>query len=289
MQTPEEIVQLNIKHYSYGCDLDYLLNIVNTLSFAEIEKHICQLLKSSDAETVSETCFAIRDLIVSYSHRYNEFAEFGAKYPESSIVTTVESLLFYKNRNTVHSAIYTLGKTCSYSSIPALNKAFYHLRDTDPFILPRLFCEMSWLGLENFWELVDSMIYSEVDFTRWAVINLLPEFIYENEEGYIHILFHDKFKYLEHLKQDSNEFVRIEADHKYRMLDFKRIAEDLAKKERNKKRKELEKEYQSILNFDSLSMSFERYLSYKKFNSYTISQLEDFFDYYIYFNGFYKV
>ena len=146
---------------------------------------------------------------------------------------------------------------------------------------------MSWLGLENFWELIDSMISSHNDFTRWAAIQELPAFVDEDCEK--SILLDEKSKYLEVLKQDSNKFVSIEAEHRYKMIEFQTVEQDLPKKERNKTRKELENQYKSILNFDSLSMSFSSYLSYKKINNYTISQLEEFFDYYIYFNGFYKL
>lgn len=288
MQAPEELVKYNIRKYFDRQDLDDLLNIINHLSFSEFEKYLCQLLKSSDREIVLETCFAIRDIIVSYSNRYDEFADFGKKYPESLIVKTLESLLFSENRNIILDAIYTLGKTSSYSSIPMLNKAFYNLKDTDPFILSRLFCEMIWLGLENFWELIDSMIFSENDFTRWAAIQELPALIEENGKDKS-ILLDDKSKYLKQLKQDSNKFIRIEAEHRYREIEFQTSGQNLPKKERNKKRKELEQEYKSILNFESLSRSFSSYLYYKKLNNYTLSQLEEFFDYYIYFNNFYRL
>lgn len=286
MEKYEELVQRNIQHYSYTQDLDSLLNIVNTISFSKFEIILCKLLKSPDREIVSDTCFAIRDLIVCYSNRYDEFAEFGNRYPESLIVKTVEILLFSENRNTVRDAIYTLGKTYSYNSIPALNKAFYHLKDTDPFILSRLFCEMTWLGLENFWELIDSMISSHNDFTRWAAVQELPVFVDEDCEK--SIILDEKSKYLERLKQDSNKFVRIESENRYKMIEFQTLEQELPKKERNKRRKELENEYKSILNFDSLSLNFSQYLSYKKLNNYMMSQLEEFFDYYIYFNGFHR-
>lgn len=287
MRIPEELVKLNIQHYSYTQNLDSLLNIVNTISFSVLEIIICKLLQSQDREIVSDTCFTIRDLIVCYSNRYDEFAEFGKRYPESLIVKTVEGLLFSENRNIVLDAIYTLGKTCSYSSIPVLNKAFYHLKDTDPFILSRLFCEMIWLGLENFWELTDAMISSKNDFTRWAAIQELPALIEEDGEEKS-ILLNEKSKFLERLKQDSNKFVRIEAEHRCKMIEFQTVETELPKKERSKRRKELEKEYNSILNFETLSRNFSSYLSYKKLNNYTMSQLEEFFDYYIYFNGFHR-
>ena len=72
------------------------------------------------------------------------------------------------------------------------------------------------------------------------------------------------------------------------MIEFQTLEQELPKKERNKRRKELENEYKSILNFDSLSLNFSQYLSYKKLNNYMMSQLEEFFDYYIYFNGFHR-
>ncbi|MCJ8281274.1 MAG: hypothetical protein MJK14_15700 [Rivularia sp. ALOHA_DT_140] len=287
MEASEELVKSNIRKYFNWQDLDNLLNIVNNLSFLEFEKYLCQLLKSPDREIVYETCFAIRDIIVSYSNRYDEFIEFGKIYPESLIVKTVENLLFSGNRNIVLDAIYTLGKTYCYSSIPVLNKAFYHHKDTDPFILSRLLFEMTWLGLENFWELIDSMISSHNDFTRWAAVQQLPVFVDEDCEK--SILLDDNLKYLERLKQDSNKFVRIEAEHRYKMIEFQTVEQDLPKKERNKKRKELENQYKSILNFESLSTSFTSYLYYKKMNNCTLSQLEEFFDYYIYFKGFYRL
>lgn len=280
----QNTVESNFENYCYRLDLDYLLDIVNNLSFCEFEGILCQLLKSQDRETISNTCWVIRDLIVCYSNRYDEFAEFGEKYPQSDIVNSLESLLYSSDRSSVKDAIYTLGKTCSYSSVDALSKAFYHLQDIDPLILPRWFCEMQWLGglEDHFWDFIDSMMSSKVYCTRWAVINELPTFVDKDGEEK-HILSQEESKYLETLKKDSNEFIRLEAQHKCERLLFKKVCQDLPKKERNKRRKDLEKQYQSLFNFEYLCLVFNNYLAHKKLDNYTISELETFIDYFSFF------
>ncbi|MBE9117073.1 hypothetical protein IQ249_14320 [Lusitaniella coriacea LEGE 07157] len=286
MQTKENIVIDNIKKYGDSLDLDYLVNIVNNLSFAELEESLCRLLKSQDRNKISETCFIVRDLVVC-GNRYSELTEFREKYPKSLIVKTLESLLSSSDRNTVKDAIYTLGKTCSHNSISALKKAFYYLQDTDPLILSRLFCEMQWLGLDNYWELIDSMMSSDVCFTRWAVIDLLPIEIEGNGEK-SNILLQPIYNCLEQLKRDSYEVIRIETEYKYLWINFKLIASTLCKAERRKQRKKLEKQYQSILSFNRFSRVFNYYLDRKNMDSYTIYQLHTFFDYFVFFEDIYK-
>ena len=208
MQSKSEIVTYNIQQYAFNLDLDYLVNISNHLSFAEFESIICQLLYSDDEGLISDICFAIRDLIL-IGNKYDELEEHCYRYQESSIVTAIESLLFAYSRQNVNDAIYTLGKTCSYQSVAALTQAFHRLRDRDPVMLPRLFCELQWLGAENFWSLVDSMMSSEVSFTRWSILELLPEITGDAETE----LVQQCYSYLDRLKQDPCEYIRIEADY----------------------------------------------------------------------------
>ena len=155
----EDLVLRAIQEYSFELTLDYLLKIVTQFSFDELEKSICQLLKSSDELIVGDTCGAIRDAIVC-GHKYEEFKEFRERYPESLIVNTLEDLLESSDRNSRRHSIYTLGKTCSYNSLPALETAFYNLKEKDPFILSRLFCELSWLGCNRLWTFLDLMVSS---------------------------------------------------------------------------------------------------------------------------------
>ena len=280
----KQIVVDNIINYSHAIDLDYLVNIVNNLSFAEFENIICQLLKSLDREIVNATCFAIRDLIVCGS-RYKEFDEFAEKYPQSLIVKSIEDLLFSPNRNTVNDAIYTLGKTCSYNSISALKKAFYKLKDTDPLLLERLFCEMQWLGgleKETTWEFLDALISSDRYITRWTTLYLIPECI-EEDGTEISILQHEKYYYLQSLKEDSSLLIRAQAEYRCEEIEFNLISQTLTKQERKKQRKQLEKKKSSILTLDDIEGRFSSYIYRKKLSSYTMSELETFVEHFYFF------
>jgi len=286
MRDKEYIVIKNTQKYCDSLDIDCLIDIVSNLSFSELEKILCQLLTSQNQDRINETCFMIRDSIVC-GNRYSELAEFREKYSKSLIVKNLENLLFSCNRSIIKDAIYTLGKTCSYNSLPALEEAFYSLRDTDPLILSRLFCEMQWLGLDNFWELIDSMMSSDVFFTRWAVIDLLPLESEDNEENQ-NILSQKTHNCLEILKQDSHDLIQIEAEYKLLWMNFKIISKTLSKSERRKQRKQLERQYKTISSFETISILFEKYLNRKKMNSYTISKLSIFLDYFLFFREFHK-
>ena len=274
----------NIKKYSYAMDLDYLLNIISNLSFAELENILCKLLKSLDREIVNATCFAIRDLIVCGS-RYREFHEFKEKYPKSSIVDTIEELLFSPNRNTVSDAIYTLGKTCSYSSVTALTKVFYKLKNTDPLLLGRLFCEMQWLGglgKEVIWEFADTLMSGDRYMTRWATLYLIPEYL-EEDGREICILQHEKYHYFQKLKEDSSKLIRTQAEYRCEQIEFDLISQTLSKQERKKRRKQLEKKEHSILKLEDIELRFGSYLYSRKLSSYAMSELENFVEHFYFF------
>ena len=155
------------------------LQLLTSVSSVELCNIINELLQSEDDEIVSSTCFFIRDLVL-FSSRHPDCEKFVESYSESSIVKTLEHLLFSPNHFVRKQAVYTLGKTCSYSSIQALNQAFIVWRDTDPILLPILIGEMGWLGTENFGALLESTIGSQVYMTRWAIINVLADFIVDD-------------------------------------------------------------------------------------------------------------
>lgn len=129
-------------------DTAYIANIVNAFPFFKTSTLICNLLRSNDYETFSMTGLFLRDAILS-GHRNEACHQFIADYPESSIVTTLEELVFSDNYLMRGEAIYALGKTCSYSSKDALSQAFDQFRDSSPFLLRQLLNEMQWLGVEN--------------------------------------------------------------------------------------------------------------------------------------------
>lgn len=284
MKSEEEIVIYNIQKYSHSLDLDCLINVASNLSFAKFEVVACRLLQSDNVGLISNFCLAIRDSIV-IGNKYDELKEYCLEYPTSSIVTAIENLLFSHSRQNINDAIYTLGKTRSDRSISVLTKAFYRLKDTDPLILPRLFCELQWLGVENYWELINSMISSEIYFTRWSILELLPEDIAGDSEENIR----QSYLYLDKLKQDPCKYIRVEADYRYRLINFNQKAKNLPKQERNKQRKQLQKEEKHILTFSHLSILFNNYLYSESLNKYAIADLETFIKYLLFFRNSYQI
>jgi hypothetical protein len=127
-------------------DTDYIATIVNSLDFSNLATLICRLLKS-EPEVFEMTALFLRDTLVC-GYRNDACQQFRDDYLGSTIVSTLEELVFVHNHFIRSHAIYTLGKTCSYSSKNVLVAAFGRFIDTDPLLLDRLINEMGWLGLE---------------------------------------------------------------------------------------------------------------------------------------------
>lgn len=255
-------------------DVDYLAAIVTSTPRLELCNKIETLLRSEDNETVGLTCLFITDLVL-FGSRHSDCKEFIENYPQSSIVKTLEELVFSPNHFTCKQAIYTLGKTCRYNSLATLNIAFATLRDTAPLILPRLLGEMGWLGAENFWDLVELMMSSQIYITRWAVVDVLHEF--NGDDARVQDeLFQRKYRCFNRLRQDSNTYVRSEAEYEYQLLKFRSEGYELTRAERKKKRKALESQYKPALWFDRISNAFTNYLHTKGLRQYSVNELEAF-------------
>jgi hypothetical protein len=246
---------------------------INSATLSEFCDVINELLQSADDGIVSSTCGLIRDLVL-FSNQHSDCETFSRNYETSSILQTIEQLLFSQNYFIRRAAVYTLGKTCSYSSVSILNQAFSKFRDSDPLLLPRLMGEMGWLGAENFWQLLDSMTESQCYMTRWAVVEILPEFL-EEAEGQ-NELFLGKIRCLKKLRKDSNRHVQANSEYQYQVLKLRSEKHDLSKPDRKKMRKELERNYKQNLDFSYISNRFEYYLRSKNLTQYSMDDLEKF-------------
>lgn len=277
MATEIEVVKASIfKYLAHLHDADYMGAIATSMPLAEFWHILSLLLQSEDNETVGLTTLFITDLVMAGSH-HPQCAEFSEQYPNSLVVKTLEQMVFSLNHYICTVAVYTLGKTCSYSSVEAINRAFFKLRDVAPLALPRLMGEMGWLGAENFWELLESMIYSPVYATRWAVLDILHEFIGDDarEEDE---LYQCKYRFVEKLRQDSNIYVRLEAEYEYQLLKFRSESHGLPKAERRRQRKNLQRQYQPTHCFAEISGKFTNDLYNKGLKEYSVSELESFID-----------
>lgn len=277
MATEIEVFKAGIFNYlSHLHDGDYMAAIANSMPLSEFYNTISILLQSEDNETVSLTTLFITDLVMA-GFEHPDCAEFREQYPNSLVVKTLEEMVFSTEHYICTIAVYTLGKTGSYSSVDTINQAFFKLRDVAPLALPRIMGEMGWLGAENFWELLDSMMSSPVYATRWAVLNVLQEFI-GNDAREEDELYQRKFRCVEQLRQDLNSYVRLEAEYEYQLLMFRCESHELPKAERRKKRKDLIRQYKPLHCFTEISVKFINDLHNQKLKNYSIAELELFID-----------
>jgi hypothetical protein len=249
-------------------DDEYFPRIVNSISAVNLLKIINELLKSGDDETVRLTCIFIRDLVL-LGPPHPDCENFGKDYLESSIITTLEELIFSPNHFIREQVIYTLGKTGSSKSIPALNQAFSKFLNTDPILLSRIVMEMGWLGAENFHSLVEPIVSSPIYMTRWAIIPMLPGFFGDDLQV-------GRLACLEQLRRDSNPLIQAEAEYEYQLLKFHGNMHNLSKTDRKKQRKALKQQYKPACCFDYMSMMFGNYLYTGGMTEYSISDLEIF-------------
>ncbi len=277
MPTKIEVVRASIfKYLAYLNDGDYMAAIANSMPLSEFYNTLSILLQSEDNETVGLTTLFVTDLVMA-GFEHPDCAEFREQYPSSLVVKTLEEMVFSTDHYICTTAAYTLGKTGSYSSASTINRAFFRLRDVAPLALPRIMGEMGWLGAENFWELLDSMMSSPVYVTRWAVLDVLREFI-GNDAREEDQLYQRKLRCVEQLRQDLNSYVCLEAEYEYQLLIFRCESHELPKAERRKKRKDLIRKYKPVHCFAEISVKFINDLHNQTLKKYSISELELFID-----------
>lgn len=261
-----------LKYLNQLGDSEYMAAVVTSIGAVDT---LIKLLQRNDEETVSYTCLFITDF--SIGSRNNTCKEFWESKLESAIIPELEHLVLADNHFIRRQVIYTLGKICSYNSVPVFLHAFYELRDKDPLLLPRLVGELFWLGVDNGWDLIDSMTASNQYTTRWAALMSLREFIYDaqNEDE----TFLMRYKFCDRLRQDSHPLVLAQAEYEYQILALNRrkFKENMSKLEYKKQRKELRK-LEPSLSFCVTDGRFCNYMSDRKLHTYKIEELESFID-----------
>jgi hypothetical protein len=245
-------------------DTEYIANVVNVFPFIKTSALICNMLRSDDLETFSMTELFLRDAIL-YGNRNEACYQFIADYPESSIVKTLEELVFSDNHTTQHQSIYALGKTCSYSSKYVLRQAFDLYRDSDPLLLNQLVSEMGWLGVEDLENCIEQMANSSSYLTRWAAVG----HIYHRDG-----IFPD---WVERLRRDTCEFISIETEYECQRITKSIQTSILSKVEQRQRAKEIKK-LEPTISFWAMSMRFRHYLSNNALSKYTVADLEAYID-----------
>jgi hypothetical protein len=246
-------------------DTNYIAEIVNSQSFSNLADSICKLLKSGDDNTFSMTGLFLRDAIL-YGNRNEACHQFIVAYPESAIVKTLEELVFSDNYFIQSGTIYTLGKTCSYSSKKVLSQAFDRFRESHPLLLTTLLGEMGWLGVENLENCIKQMAASSSYLTRWAAIQLIRL----NDDGTIP-------DWVETLRKDECKFISIEAEYECQCLLKRHQTPIFSKIEQRQLAKDIKK-IKPEISFFSICSRFSRYLSSNGLSQYNVADFEAYID-----------
>ena len=257
------------KYINYLGDAGYMADVVTLPGAVD---SMIKLLQSNEGEIISDTCLFIRDFVLSCSQNHTCQQSWESQL-KSAIIPEIENLLFADNHFIRKDAVYTLGKICSYDSIPVMLNAFYQLRDRDPILLPRLIGELFWLGVNNPWDIIDSMAVSDRYTTRWAVVHVWGEFdcTSPNEDF---VMAH---KLCDRLRRDAHPLVREQAEYNYQSLELQRRKhqENMSNAEYRQQRKELKKKY-TFLPFGNIILQFGKYMCDRNLHTYTIEELETF-------------
>jgi hypothetical protein len=283
---------------------EYELDEVGEMTSAEeLFTVLNQLLESDETEAVNMTLGFIRDFMTMNLSPEREAIR--DRYPESSLVKTIEQLLFCPNHHMRQAAVRTLGKTCSYSSVDTMTQAFYQFRDSDPILLPKLLAEVDWLGGKAFDECVTSMAESPIYMTRWASILLLAFGDVRNDEMY-----QLKSQRFQQFRHDENILIRQEAEYTYQEQRLSRemlVKDQMLRQEQRKivrqgkrehrmkqlhqcrknlsaqLRRGFAKEYEPKIDFDTIATAFSNNLRWLKQADYTIVEFEAFIPQYVAF------
>lgn len=269
------MLETKIREYiNYLGDLEYIASVVTSPGAVDA---LIKLLQSNDNEIIGDTCLFITDFVLSCSR--NDTCKQSWDKLELAVIPKLEHLVLADNHFIRRQVIYTLGKICSYDSVPVMLNAFHQLRDKDPILLPRLIGELFWLGVDNHWDIIGSMAASNQYTTRWATMTALDEFIcdWQNEEEDETFLL--KHKFCNQLRHDAHPPVREEAEYNYQFLELQRrkYKENLSKYEYGKQRKALKKS-ELFLSFSNISSQFSYYMYTQNLHTYTLEELEKFID-----------
>lgn len=112
-----------INYLSHLGDSDYMAEVVTSPGAAET---LIKILQDDDDDIVSYAGLFIRDFVLSCSR--NDICNTAWETQlEPVIIPELERLVFAENHFIRRQVIYTLGKICSYDSVPVLLQAFYRI------------------------------------------------------------------------------------------------------------------------------------------------------------------
>jgi hypothetical protein len=252
----------------------YLNEPAGSVAVADLFAAMVELLQSKDQETLSIALLFVRDLVLWVPDANRRAIR--KHYPDSTVVRAVEPLLWSDNHWIRQQAGYALGKICSYSSVPIMVKAFHHWRDRDPLMLYFFMGELSWLGAENFHELVDQMIASPYFVTRWVAVDHLGKYQTSRRQ---------QQRRFDRLRNDPIRLVSDEAEYEYR-CHLMRVSgypefDDEPSWQLTERRKAIDQKYQPVITLGAIRNIFHNHMSAKGMSDYTIPQLEAFIEQYV--------
>lgn len=163
------------------------------------------MLRTGEPGEVAAACLLVRDLVL-LAPRHGLGAEFRDALPASPVVPALEALLETDAWSARADAVYTLGKTGSTGSLPALRRVFGERLETDPLLLSRLAGEIGWLERGPDLALAERMAASPGFLTRWAALDMFASWHAAGEADAPWL------RLRERLRAEAHPLVRAEAE-----------------------------------------------------------------------------
>lgn len=264
-----EVQRSILQYYRHACDLEYLAEVIGAVERPALDRLIVDLL-AGNADDVQRTCIFIRDLILPGS-QHEGCKAFSEAYFGSPVVEALERLTSEARHFIGWHAIYTLGKTGSKSSLPALRGTFHARFETDPLLVPKLLGEIFWLDEREDGQLIEEAVGSSQYLTRWAILGMYDCRSEEAGSPGREL----RVRTYAQLLRDSNERVRAEAEYQQALLDLESKRAGMAKAERRAATREVERS-KPLHCFSDVEVRFYNHLHENGKEDYSVSELDEF-------------
>jgi hypothetical protein len=245
--------------------VEYLRSLIALNNLDHLFDVLTEIIGSENREDVFFAMLFVQDAVL---FKANE--AFIAHVYQSRVIRAIEENLFKSDHNIRDNSIHTLGKLCAVKSVPVLQKTLETYKESDPLMLPGLVFEIRWLTKEDSRILIKPLITSQYYFTRWAALEIIFRTRYDTEGEQ----FEHKRCDIRTFLQDSNEFIRTEADYIHKQLTWI-TGVDIPESEKRRKRKEL-RAFEPKITFAHLKTSFCNYMHRNNIADYSLSELEKF-------------
>lgn len=256
----------------YAEEEDFWTTLKATYPRKDIDSAVIELLNDGSADIVSTTCMFVRDIELIAPRIENPGCATGP-LANLDIAKALEQLLSSDELLKRESAVYTMGKVGSITSLPVMKACLERTKDSDPLLISRLAFEICWLsGMTDFEWYRDQLLLSNSFLTRWAGLDVVSAG-HSDEPGF----YSSKIEAIAFVQNDSHHRVKESACFLLDKIRFEQGLKDLpSRSEKRKERRSLEARRPPF--FDDLDIRYRNHMREARVTGAYVEELRNFCD-----------